>query len=611
MREFLSESGCNSLSRECPIGDYAIVGDCRSAALVSKAGSIDWLCLPRFDSPSIFANLLDPDDGGRFAICPHAPFDVTRRYIGQSNILETTFTTQTGMLRLTDMMPVASEADKARELFPDHEILRKVECLEGTVNIDVVFDPRPDYARGIPRLLECSTLGCFYEYGAQILALRSDVPLETSAAVPGLIGHAMLRSGDLRYLSMTFAHGYPAVVAPLGEAADARITRSIGWWQTWASQCKYDGPYAGAVIRSALTLKLLTYAPTGAMVAAPTTSLPERIGGERNWDYRYCWIRDASLTMRALLDLGFGVEGEAFLSWLLHATRLTWPALQILYDVYGESRLPEKELQHLKGYAGSRPVRVGNDAARQLQLDTYGEVIDASYQYAVRGGALDRKTQKMLAGLGKTVCQRWREPDEGIWEPRGGRQHHTHSRVTCWVALDRLIKLHEMGRLRETVPKFAKEREAIREEIERRGYNEQLRSYVGVLDGDAVDASLLLLGLNGYADPMSVRMRNTYRCIRERLGVDGLLFRYASPDGLPPGEGAFGICGFWGVELLARQGDIEGASRNFEHLLSFANDVGLFAEEMDPETGSALGNFPQAFTHVGLINAALAIAGKT
>ena len=231
LRESLSESSFNPLSRECPIGDYAIVGDCRSAALVSKAGSIDWLCLPRFDSPSIFANLLDPDDGGRFAICPHAPFDVTRRYIGQSNILETPFTTQTGMLRLTDMMPVASEADKARELFPDHEILRKVECLEGTVNIDVFFDPRPDYARGTPRLLECSTLGCFYEYGAQILALRSDVPLETSAAVPGLIGHAMLRSGDLRYLSMTFAHGYPAVVAPLGEAADTRITRSIGWWQ--------------------------------------------------------------------------------------------------------------------------------------------------------------------------------------------------------------------------------------------------------------------------------------------------------------------------------------------------------------------------------------------
>jgi GH15 family glucan-1,4-alpha-glucosidase len=252
-------------------------------------------------------------------------------------------------------------------------------------------------------------------------------------------------------------------------------------------------------------------------------------------------------------------------------------------------------------------VRVGNDAAKQLQLDTYGEVIDAAFQYAVRGGSLDRKTGAMLAGLGKTVCRRWREADEGIWEPRAGRQHHTHSRVMCWVALDRLIKLHEMGRIRSAMPLFLHEREAIREEIETRGYNDRIQSYVGVLDGNDVDASLLLLGLNGYADPANLRMRNTYRCIRERLGVDGLLFRYLGPDGLPPGEGAFGICGFWGVEYLARQGDLEGAVRNFEHLLSFANDVGLFAEEVDPETGFSLGNFPQAFTHVGLINAALAI----
>ena len=589
------------------IEDYAVIGDCRSAALVSKNGSIDWLCLPRFDSPSIFAALLDADRGGRFAIHPRMPFNVSRRYVGASNVLETTFRTETGVVRLTDVMPVASESDKARQLFPDHEILRKLECDEGTVEIDVLFDLRPDYARIIPRVLENSTLGYFCEHGAQIVALRSDFPLHTPSNLPGLAGSAILRTGAKQYFSMTFTEGYPAVLAVLGEAAEMRIRRSVAWWENWATECQYDGRYRTEVIRSALTLKLMTYAPSGAMVAAPTTSLPEQLGGVRNWDYRFCWIRDGSLTLRALLDLGFTIEGEAFLGWLLHATRLTWPKLQIIYDVYGETHLPERELQHLGGYAGSRPVRIGNDAAKQLQLDTYGEVIDAAFQYVIRGGRLDRTICRMLVGLGKTVRRRWREPDEGIWEPRAGRQHHTHSRVMCWVALDRLIKLHEMGHIRAPLLIFAQEREAIRAEIEGRGYNTPLQSYVSNLDGDDVDASLLLLALNGYADPAGLRMRNTYRRIRERLGIDDLLYRYLSHDGLPPGEGTFGICSFWAVECLARRGDADEAARTFTHLLSYANDVGLFAEQIDPETKSALGNFPQAFTHVGLINAALAL----
>ncbi|HEX5500075.1 MAG TPA: glycoside hydrolase family 15 protein, partial [Thermomicrobiales bacterium] len=410
----------------------------------------------------------------------------------------------------------------------------------------------------------------------------------------------------------TYAADAPLVAAPLGDAARERIARSVAWWRAWAAHCAYQGSYRDVVVRSALVLKLMAYAPSGAIVAAPTTSLPECRGGVRNWDYRYCWLRDASFTLRALLALGYRLEAEAFLSWMLHATRLTWPELQVLYDVFGAARLPEHELRHLAGYAGSRPVRIGNDAYSQLQLDVYGEVIDAALRFARAGGAFDRDTGRMLNGLGRTVCRRWREPDDGIWEGRAGRFQHTQSKALCWVALDRLIELHERHGLAIDSAGFRRQRKAIRDAIEGHGYNERLGSYTQVFDGDRLDASLLTLPLYDYVAATDPRMVSTFARIRERLGRGDLLYRYdaETDDGLPAGEAPFGICSFWGVECQALAGDVAGATRAFERLLGYANDVGLYAEEIDPETGAALGNFPQAFTHVGLINAALTLAAR-
>ncbi|HET9659377.1 MAG TPA: glycoside hydrolase family 15 protein [Thermomicrobiales bacterium] len=422
-------------------------------------------------------------------------------------------------------------------------------------------------------------------------------------------------SGDRAYLSLSYSDDAPAVVPELGAAAWGRSRQTIDWWRDWADRCTYQGPYREEVIRSALALKLMCFAPSGAVIAAPTTSLPEEIGGTRNWDYRYCWLRDASFTLRALLDLGYDKEAAAYYDWLLHATRLTQPELQVLYDAYGEAHIPERELSHLDGYAGSRPVRIGNGAFGQLQLDVYGEVLDAVTRFILQGERLDRDTVHFLDGLGRTVCTRWREPDDGIWESRGGRAHHTHSKALCWVALDRLIRMHERYGLNFHVERFRTERAEIRAAIEARGYNDQIGSYTQVFDGETVDASLLTLSWYGYVEASNPRMISTCERIHERLAHGALLHRYerAMKDGLPGGEGAFGICGFWAVETRARGGDLEGARWAFERLLSYANDLGLFAEEIDPGSGAALGNFPQAFTHVGVINAALTLAecGRT
>jgi GH15 family glucan-1,4-alpha-glucosidase len=590
------------------IGDYALIGDGRSTALVGRDGSIDWLCWPRCDSPSLFGAILDPS-AGRWRVAPVESFRARRNYVDDTNVLETRFETAAGTLVLTDLMPVADEDDKHRLLLPEREILRLIRCERGEVELELAFDPRPGYGLAARGLRWAGPLGVRLTTDAGLLTLATDLPLTIDP--DGVArGRARLRAGQAAHASLTFAAEAPAVCPPLGEWSRASVDRSVTWWRRWASQIRYDGPRREAVIRSALALKLMVYAPSGAVVAAPTTSLPERIGGSLNWDYRFCWLRDASLTVRALLGIGCPDEAHAFVDWLLQATRLTQPELRVLYDVHGNTPPPERLLEWLSGYRGSRPVRIGNGAKDQRQLDVYGEVIDAVTHLIREGGTLDRATEGLLRELGEYVCRHWDQPDEGIWEPRSGRADHTHSRVLCWAALDRLLQLHDQGHLRQApAARFRENRDAIRRQVESRAWNPTLGSYVARLDGDEVDADLLLLPWYGFEAPESERMRGTYRRIRERLGAGPLLYRYRT--GESPGEGAFGVCCFWAAEYLAMGGGtVDEARELFERLCDYGNDVGLFGEEIDPESGAVLGNFPQAFTHVGLISAALTLAKR-
>lgn len=592
------------------IQDYAAIGDGRSAALVSRDGFIDWLCWPRFDSPSWFGSLLDQRLGGSWSITPTEPAVVTRGYIDDTNVLQTRFHTATAVLVLTDFMPAAAEEQKRRMLWPEHELLRKVECEQGEVEVQVRFDPRPDYGRARIAIRDAVALGLRIKMGANLFTLRSDVKF-TPAAEGGASARLIVRAGESIAFSLSYSAEGPAVLPPLGELISEKFALTVAWWQRWASRARYSGPYRDQVVRSALALKLMTYAPSGAIIAAPTTSLPERVGGDLNWDYRFCWLRDAAFTARALFGLGYEEEAEAFVSWMLHATRLTRPELRVIYDVYGESNPEETELPHLEGYMGSRPVRIGNATRDQLQLDVYGEVIEAVTHFVSRDGRLDRETQTMLRHFGQYVCRHWHEPDNGIWEPRGERQHFTHSRLLCWVALDRLLEMHAQGRI-SGIPMelFAQHREQIRRDIEERGWNKKLESYTQVLGGDTFDATVLLLAFHGFDKASSWRMRRTYQRIQERLGAGpGLLYRYE--QSFMGREGAFALCSFWIADFLARGGGtLKEAHRAFAETLAYANDLGLFAEEIDPKTGDALGNFPQAFTHVGLINAALSLVER-
>ena len=589
------------------IQDYGIIGDCRSAALVSRYGSIDWLCWPRFDAPSIFAALLDRERGGYWRISPVGPAASKHQYVPDSNVLETHFSNPSGSAILTDMMPGASNAFYHNDFLPDHEILRKVTCDSGELEFEIEFFPVADYGKTKVQIRDIGKLGLRFTVGRGAYWLRSSTAL--SITDQGAWARVVLGCGESLRFSFSYSEEAPAVLRPLDLSLDTRIDHAVGAWQQWGRRANYDGAYRDEVIRSALALKLLTYAPSGAIIAAPTTSLPERIGADLNWDYRYCWLRDASFTIRALLELGYWDEAVDFLDWMLQATRLTQPKLRILYSLYGDKAPVERELKYLSGYRESRPVRIGNAARDQLQLDVYGEVIDAAAQFAFHGGHLDRDMQKALIGFGDYVAANWDQPDEGIWEPRSGRENHTHSRLLCWTAMDRLIRLGERSRLREVpIERYKKESNLIRRQIEERAWNENMQSYVSVLDGQELDASLLLLSWYGFAEAGSPRMRSTYQAIRQQLGTsNGLLFRYRRE--IP--EGTFALCSFWEAEYLALGGgSVEDARQRFADLIKYENDLGLYGEEIDPTTGAALGNFPQAFTHVGLIGAALSISQR-
>lgn len=606
-REITNPSSEEEFRNAIPaISDYALIGDTRSAALISREGSIDWLCWPRFDSRSVFARLLDLERGGHFSIRPAGRFDVHRCYLDGTNVVETTFETKTGRVRLLDLMPALTEERKKTRLLPLRSLIRRLEGIEGRVEMEVDYQPRPDYARGLPglQLRFEDTVWC--AFGPEVWHLRSNVRFQirepSRATARFTVG-----AGERRHFALSYETHAPAVFANIDEAADREIDETIGFWRQWASQLAYDGPHREAVMRSALLLKLLTYAPSGAIVAAPTTSLPERIGGIRNWDYRYCWLRDASFTAAALYDCGFEVEGGAFVDWMLYATRLTHPDFQILYDVFGESRLSERELKHLRGYRGSSPVRVGNDAHGQFQLDVYGEVLGAIEEYATRGERLRGDTRRLTRRLADLVSARWSEPDNGIWEKRSGREHHVHGKVLAWAGLDSAERLARAGHLDIDPSRWSRAKQDLRDAILEHGFNRRLGTFVSTFGGDELDASLLQIARVGFLAPDDPRLASTIDAIRRQLGSGDLIYRYTerTDDGLPPGEGAFLACSFWLVEALAITRRLEEATAVFERLLARANDLGLYSEEISVGSGEMVGNFPQALTHIGLMNAAL------
>ncbi|SFH36375.1 glycoside hydrolase family 15 protein [Pontibacter chinhatensis] len=593
-----------------PLSDYALIGNARAAALVCNTGSVDWCCLPEFDSPAIFAALLDDARGGYFSIRPVGKYTSRQRYLEGTNVVETVFETADGQARLLDAFTVQTEEDKTRALFPDHELLRVVEAVSGSITFRLEYVPRTYYGKNTPRLQDRKRLGIHFAWHENIYTLLSTLEPGQFAITESMATAAFtVAPGAQVSFSLSYSSQSPAVLPELRETGFQRMIQSINYWQSWSSRCRYEGLYKEEVLRSVLALKLLTHAPSGAIVAAPTTSLPEELGGERNWDYRYCWLRDASFTIRVLVKLGYTEEAHAYMNWILHATRLTRPKLQVVYSVFGHASLKEQVLGWLTGYQNSTPVRIGNGADKQFQLDVYGEVLDAVHAYAPLVEVFDRDTRKFLLGLGQIICRSWQQPDNGIWEIRADLALHTHSKVMAWVGLDRLLKLARKYKWEDApVQKFSETKDRIRESIEEAGYNQELQTYTRAFRGNDVDASLLTLPLVGYCPASAERMRSTTKMICQQLLKHKLLYRYRGvTDGLEGGEGAFGICNFWLVEVLARSGEPEQARELFDTLLKHASPAGLLSEEIDPETGALLGNYPQGFTHIGLINAALAL----
>jgi len=584
-----------------PIEDYAVIGDGRTAALVAKDGAIDWLCLPNLDSPSTLCALLDAARGGSFSLSPAIPFQSTRRYLPRTNVLETTFSTDSGSVRLLDAMTLPGD-----RLDPMRELVRSVEGVSGRVPMRWRCTPRFDYGRsrhrcewrhGVPLMLSGSEAIGIMSWGA-----GSPVFRDAGAEAEFEVG-----AGERGLLAMTSAFAEP-LVFPGRKDVEARLEQTIRFWESWSHAHDYAGPWAGLVLRSALALKLMIFAPSGGSVAAPTTSVPENIGGQRNWDYRFCWIRDANFMIDALIQLGCYDEAHSLFWWFMQATARTVPELHVLYRLDGGIGTAEREID-LAGYRESRPVRVGNAAAGQTQLDIYGALFETAWLYSEGHEALDQDTGAVLGRIADHVCRIWRGPDSGIWEVRNGRFHFTHSKVMCWVALDRAARLAQRRELPAgRAATWRREAEAIRTFVETECWSSHLQSYTRIAGSGDVDASLLMLPIVGYGDPGGARIRGTIDAVNRLLRHGDVVYRYHADDGVPGGEGCFLNCSFWLAGALARCGRLEEATALMDRLAARANDVGLFSEEIDPESGAFLGNFPQALVHLALVDAAIAIS---
>jgi len=590
--------------RYTPIRDYAAIGDGRTVALVARDGSVDWLCLPNLDSPSVFAALIDAERGGSFDLAPEGAYDVERQYLRDTNVLETTFRSASGVVRVTDAMALPD----GRQLEASRELVRRVEGLSGRVPVRWRVEPRFGYGLASTRIEARGPFPVAVNRGDAVAMCSWDAgrPVCNDGSVAARFE---IREGERALLALLAADREPLVLGGR-EQLEARLDGTAAFWRRWAGGLSYDGPWKSAVVRSALALKLLVFSPTGAIVAAPTTSLPEAIGGERNWDYRLCWIRDSSFTLDALLQLGCRAEAHSFFWWFMHATRLTHPRLQPFYRLDGGAHAPERTLP-LDGHRGSRPVRVGNAAANQLQLDTYGHLLDTAALYATRGERLDRDTGAELAEVADFVCEVWRAPDRGIWEVRMPEQPFTHSKLMCWVALDRAARLATAGHLpARHLGHWRREARAIREFMETRCWSESRQSYVRYAGSQELDASLLLLPVVHYHEPTHPRVAGTIAAIQRELARGPLVYRYTGEDGLRSGEGVFLCCSFWLVEALATAGRLDDGAAVMEQMLALANDVGLYSEEIDATSHEFLGNFPQALVHLALISAAHAFAGR-
>ena len=582
------------------IEDYALIGDLQTAALVSREGSIDWCCFPRFDSGACFAALLGTPDHGRWLLAPDEEVRrSTRRYRHDTLVLESVFETESGAVRAIEFMPPRGDA-------PD--IVRIVEGLDGEVPMRSELVIRFDYGSIVPwvRRVDDSRVAIA---GPDALCFRT--PVEVHGENMTTVSEFVVGPGDRVPFVLTWFPSHrtlPDQVDPEQALEDAER-----YWRDWANTCNHGGDYHDEIHQSLLVLKALTFGPTGGLVAAPTTSLPEWIGSVRNWDYRFCWLRDATLTLIAMLNAGYKDEAIGWRNWLLRAVAGSPGDVQIMYGISGERRLEERELDWLEGYEGSRPVRVGNAASEQLQLDVYGEVIDALYQTRAHGGAPDDNIWALTRKLLEWLETGWRQPDSGLWEVRGPRRHFTHSKVMSWVAFDRAVRYHDEFGRDGPFERWRELREEIHAEVCARSWCDEKQAFAQSYDSDRLDAAVLLMPLVGFLPPDEPRVVSTVAAIRRELTLDGLVLRYipeedGTVDGLPPGEGVFLPCSFWLATVLALQGEHEQARELFERLLDLRNDVGLLAEEYDPIGKRQLGNFPQAFTHLALVGTALALA---